>query len=110
MIHMEVPGVSSGHTPLYFEDRTPEQRAAFAEKITDLLRQGHAIFLVDEDDSRLIKGYDAETNEFVLLASKKKVPKGAKTLDADGKEVSFAKMRVAASGKKVTAVAPSQGG
>ena len=110
MIEVEVPGVSSGHEPLYFEDATPKQREDFGKKIVELLKQGHAIFLVDGDDSRLVKGYDAKDNEFMLQASKKPVPKKAKTLDADGKEVPFEPTRVFASGKKVTAVAPSQGG
>lgn len=110
MIEIEVPSVSHGHNPLYFEDTSPNQRKAFAQKITDLLRQGHAIFLTDGEDSRLVKGYDPDDNEFLLKASKKPIPKEAKTLDSSGKEVGFLPSRVSASGKKVTAVAPPKGG
>jgi hypothetical protein len=85
---------------MYIEDVNPKERAKLAETIMNLLKEGHALFLIQGEETRRIKGYDQESNEWLVLAEphESKIAKRGK-----------ARIPIDRS-SRVTAVAPIAGG
>lgn len=71
-VTLEVLSSMSGHTEIFLKD-TPEDRAALAEQVEKLIRDGHAVFLMEDgNNSRKIKAYDKNNNEWILVSGRKK--------------------------------------
>ena len=98
MITLEVLNVGQGDKEMHIEDTTPEERDKLAETVTDLMKKGFALFLIQGQDSRQIKGYDKESHQWLLLSDAKTSPKKAGT------------QKVSAKGSKAAAVGATAGG
>ena len=95
-IELEVLSTIHGHNTIYLEEGSPEKRAEFAKTVQKLLRDGHAVFLMQPDETtRRIKEYDPETNEWIVCGAS---PRSART------------ERVPAQKTRAAAVAPVAGG
>ncbi|MBI3956883.1 MAG: hypothetical protein HY340_02735 [Candidatus Kerfeldbacteria bacterium] len=69
MIEFEVLSAIRGHTTMYIEDVDPAKRTELATTVTNLLNEGHVIFLIQGEETRRIQGYDADANEWLVLAT-----------------------------------------
>lgn len=114
MVSLEILGTVSGHTTMHIEDVEPDKRAELATTVQQLLKQGHAIFLVQGEESRRVVGYDDKGNDWLILAQPHEPPPTA-TEEADTAESKKRgrgrpRTRVSAAGTEATAVAPVAGG
>jgi hypothetical protein len=98
MVTMGVLNVTRGDKELYFEDTTKAERDKLAEEMITLQKKGFALFLIQGEESRQIKGYDAETHQWILLSEPKAPPKKGK------------RERVSAKDTNATAVGAQAGG
>jgi hypothetical protein len=98
MVTMEVLNVRRGDKEIYFEDATKAERDKLAEEMLALQKKGFALFLIQGEESRQIKGYDPETHQWLLLSEPRTPPKKA------GRE------RVSAKDTKTAAVGAQAGG
>lgn len=122
MIEIEVLNCTQGDNPIYIQDDNPSGRSKVAETIDGLLKQGHAIFLIRGQDSFRIKGYDPESNEWLILSEAKPVPEAVDNATAEPAETPKGKpgrkkgsygnytKRMSAGSSRVTSVAPTSGG
>ena len=122
MIKLEVFTPVSGDNKIFFEDTKPEERAEFAKTVTELLKQGHAIFLIQGPDNRRITGYDPKTNDWLVQVDLTQPPEDLKTEAVPqgtsveaipakrGRGRQKKTKRVPASGSKATAVGMTAGG
>ncbi len=115
-IVFEILSTFRGHkTGVYVEDTTNmEQRAELGKKVTEMIKDGYDIFLIDSDRITFrIKEYDAEKNEWIIYSTKVETP-APPMEEAEpkrrGRKAGSATARVAADGTKTTAVARSAGG
>lgn len=92
LVQLDILSTTRGHDKqvITIEDDDPSKRAALAAKVTELIRDGFSVLL---SDGARVRGYDAETNEWLIAAQKKSPDK-----------------RVKAEGQTATAVAPTAGG
>jgi len=98
MVTMEVLNVTRGDKEIHFDDATKAERDKLAEEMLGLQKKGFALFLIQGEESRQIKGYDAEAHQWLLLSEPKTPPKKA------GRE------RVSAKDTRATAVGAQAGG
>lgn len=112
MIELEIMSVVSGHSTMHIEDVEPKKRVELAKTVGTLLKGGHIVFLIQGEESRRIKGYDAETNEWILLSTPHKKPKTGTEQDvpATGKKRRGRPPRISAEDTKATAIATTAGG
>lgn len=114
-----------GDREIYLEDVTPEEREKLGQTVQELLKQGHALFLIQGEESRRIQGYDQKTNEWLVLASPHPRPPRPAGLPEETETTANhegllnklikrkgrkSKDRIPAADTKVTGVAPSAGG
>lgn len=101
MITFEVLSATRGHTTMYIEEVSPEERGKLAKTVQSLLQEGHTIFLMQGDETYRIQGYNPQTNEWVVHTTphKRKGETRAKTTT-----------RRRASGTKATTVPKTAGG
>lgn len=68
-IQLEFLNSVKGDRRIYIEDSSPEGRAQLAESITRLLREGNAVFLIQGKETRLLRGYDPDANEWLVAST-----------------------------------------
>ena len=94
-----------GHSEMYIKESDPTKRAELAEQVRELIRKGNIIFLIQGEETRRIKDYDAETNEWVVIATAQEVPAELK-----GRAARKYGVRLGAGGSTTTVVPPMAGG
>lgn len=77
-IVLEMLSTIAGHSEIYFNDVSPSERQKLSNQISELLKQGHLVFLMQGDETRKVTGYDSGTNEWIVQATPKDLPKGVK--------------------------------
>ena len=86
---LHFPNTFLGHDKVVIEDDDPKKRADLAEKVIDLIRKGHAVFLQKDDGSTpRIRGYDAVDNTWLVddTNASKKGRKGRATKKVSAKD------------------------
>lgn len=64
---------TEGHKEAVFDDTLPEERAALAKRVGDLMGEGYTCFLRCSDGKdRLIVGYDMISNGWITRAAARK--------------------------------------
>ncbi len=92
MIELHTLTSTKGHARIVIEDKDPAKRAKLAERITEIIRLGHSVFVETDAGTFHISGYDKDKNEWIVRKSRGRAKK------------------IAASGTKATAVPPRAGG
>ena len=118
MIHLEVMRIVEGHSNMYVEDVESEKRAELAATVDILIKKGHFVFLIQGEEARRIQGYDAESNEWIVLATAQLKPNTTPTEEVVVEEGTGKKRRgrkpkterIPAAGTRATAVAATAGG
>lgn len=111
MINIEFLNSVRGDAPMYIEDGEPEERRKLAEKLTDLLKEGQAMFLIQGDQTRRIQGYDEASNQWLVLSSAlPRPPQTCPPAVRRGRGRPRLYDRVPAAGTRVTAVGRVGGG
>ncbi|OGG58433.1 hypothetical protein A2765_05805 [Candidatus Kaiserbacteria bacterium RIFCSPHIGHO2_01_FULL_56_24] len=65
-VKMDYMSTLTGDSSIVINGDDPKKRAELAKHVTELLRSGYAILLQDGEKAYRIKGYDAETNEWII--------------------------------------------
>ena len=97
-VRIDFLNVSLGDKEVFIQDTTREERGKLYETVSDLMKNGFALFLIQGEESYQIRGYDADSHEWILLSNKKATPKKAGTV------------KVPAQNTNVTAVGATAGG
>jgi hypothetical protein len=100
---LEVLSAIKGHSEIYFEEKDPTKRKELAETITKLLKDGYAVFLIQNNETRQVRGYDSDTNEWIVVATPHEVPQ-----PIQWRKRGYS--RVPSQGGRLTAVAATAGG
>ncbi len=103
-----------GDKPMYLEDGDLDQRKKIGPMMMQLLKEGQAIFLIQEDNTRRITGYDEASNQWQVLSDPQLRPERAREpANADQPRTRGGRLTreyVPAYGTRVTAVGRSAGG
>lgn len=103
-----------GDKPMYLEDGDLDQRKKIGPMMTQLLKEGQAIFLIQGDDTRRITGYDEATNQWQVLSDPQPRPEQAHEPVSADRPRRYGRRStreyVPALGTRVTAVGRSAGG
>jgi hypothetical protein len=118
---LEVLSTFRGHTSVYLEDpEDVEQRAKLGKRIKKMQQEGFVLFLINKNrDTYRIKGYDAQSNEWILFGTQVETPPQTQVSGEEVAETQPApkrgrgrprNARVSAEGTTAGAVAPTAGG
>ena len=58
-ITVEFLSAIQGHTEVFVKETDPSERAALAEQVKARIQKGHAVFLIQNGETRMVKDYDA---------------------------------------------------
>lgn len=83
---IEALNVGKGDKEIHVEDTTPEQRDVLADEVMSLMKKGFALFLIQGQESRQIRGYDKETHQWIVLSDPTSAPKKAATEKVSAKD------------------------
>ena len=65
-IVLEYLSTIQGDAKVTVEDDDPKERANLAQVIKELLEKGHAVFIEQGSETRRVKGYDPDKNEWIV--------------------------------------------
>lgn len=108
---LDVLNVGAGHLTFRFDKNRDEEKAKAKKVITDMLKRGYMIFVLDGGEQKRVRAFD-EAHEEYILEEPDVIPEAPEVTDQKPEVRRLARRgkRVALTAARATGIGPTAGG